>query len=810
MTERRKTNRAGAFMTDTLARLANGTAGDDELLACARAALADRACLEQLRAGWPMDQLPIIDDYYCVARLGQGALGVVFKALTLRHGPRFVALKLLQFTSKEAEERFREREVEILSTLECPHVARCLDYGRTGGTMYMAMELVDGQPLDEYLDEHTSSLDEKLEVFQRVCRVVADLHAKGVVHRDLKPKHVLVDQQGRPWIIDLGLSAVHGADWPTRVRNARTELGRILGTVKYMSPEQAWAGLLPVDHRTDIWALGIMLYEIAADGDYPYVLDPVGDLTGSEALLHRIQTEVPKRPRISSAKDAGALATLISRALAYEPERRIDSADILASDLDRYLTRQSIRTKPLPLLYRVQRIAIGLAAHWRIGLWLCTVSVVLVFLFALSLVFGVRWRTAGEDYGKDTRRSLLAAQGSSPGDGIAIVGVFDDSIKAVPALARGQGISGVTQNIRTWRAVHGRLMQRLARAGPRAVVWDYYFRTRQTGDGEFVHGVQALRRAGVPVALAVNRYDNEGRPDLSSQLFEPIADFVRHGLILAHGTVLREGELVMALRRGDDVYPALALAAFAGIVHPDCKMVIDWQDSGKTIRLIHHPRTTDSEFPSVDHVGLTTVFNASKTRLTIQEGDVLGCKAFTLTMPDYWREHTVAYEKLLTASEEELADAIGGKVVIIGDLRTPRLFFKRDRHRVRYGTQIMDDVPGCYLLADALRGLLANRYLRSEAPLTASAFVGAAVLALFACLVTPKVFASGWFHSRWARRGILIALLSGSLICALALTVVRSRLGVYATMFGTAICLAMAASFVIEFVRTRHRLPVIG
>ncbi|MGB2987023.1 MAG: protein kinase [Phycisphaerae bacterium] len=797
-------------MGDILTKLAAGTASDDELLGYARGAMAEDERLECLRASWPTDKLPIIDDYYCVARLGQGASGVVFKALALRGEPVFVALKLLQFTSKEAEERFREREVKILSALNCPHVARCLDSGSTGGTMYLVTELVDGQALDEYLIEHTYNLEEKLGVFQRVCMVVAGLHAEGVIHRDLKPKHVLVDEQGWPWIVDFGLSAVRSEDWPTRVRHAQTELGHILGTVKYMSPEQAWGGLLQIDHRTDIWALGIMLYEIATDGDYPYELDPVGEMTGHDALLHRIQTEVPKRPRISSAQNADALATLISRCLAHEPDRRIDSAATLAGDLGRCLALQPIHTRRLPFGYRLQRIAIGLAAHWRMGLWFSTVSVVLVLLFVLSLVFGVRWRTAGEDYGKDTRQALLAADQSFAGEGIVIVGVFDDSIRAVPALADSNGIRGVTQDIRSWRAVHGRLMERFARACPRVVVWDYIFHTPQPGDGGFVRGVRALQQAGVPVALAVRGYKDNGRPDLSPQLFDPIADFVRHGLILAHDMVLREGELVMALRRNDHVYPALALSGFAAVVYPDYKMVVDWQDLTKTIRLIHHPRAGSDEFPTVDRVGLTTVYTTSTPRLATREGDVLGCKAFALAHPDHWSERTVAYERMLTANDEELTDLIGGKIVIVGDLRTPHPFLKRDRHRVRYGTEIIDDVPGCYLMADALSGLLANRYLRSETPLTVSAFVGVAIFAFLACLVPPKLSVSKQLGSRRARGGVVLVLLVGSIACALVLLVARSRFGVYTAMLGTAICLAMAASFAIEFARNRHRLPVIG
>lgn len=798
------------FMDDILARLVDGVANDDELLECARLALADNDRLERLRSRWPTDRLPVIDDYYCVARLGQGASGIVFKALALRGELRFVAVKLLQFASKEAEERFQQREIEILRSLDCPHVAGYVDSGSTGGTMYVVTELAEGRPLDEYIAEHTRNLEEKLRVFQRVCAAVAGLHAKGVIHRDLKPQHVLVDEQGRPWIVDFGLSAIRGEDWPTRVRHPQTKLGQILGTVKYMSPEQAWGGLLQVDRRSDIWALGIMLYEIATGGDYPYALDPLSGMTGHDALLNRLQTEVPKKPRVLWTQNADALATLISRCLAYEPDRRIDSAAALACDLGRCLTHEPIHTKRLPLWYRVQRIAIGLAIHWRIGLWLCTVSAVLVFLFFVSLVFGVRWHAIGEDYGKDTRRSLMRADRFPVDDGIVIAGVFDDSIGAVPVLASSYKIHGVTRDIKSWRAVHGRLMQRFARVGLRAIVWDYIFRTPQPGDAEFARGARALWNAGASVALATRRYKDDRRPDLSPQLFDPIADFVRYGVALAHDMILREGELVIALRRNENVYPALVLSSFAAIVHPDCRMVIDWQERAKTIRLIYHPRGESNEFPTVDGVGITTVYTTSKPHAVTRKGDVVGCKAFPLARPDYWRERTIAYERLLTASDEELIDLIGGKIVIVGDLRTPHPFLKRDRHRVRYGTEVMDDVPGCFLMADALSGLLANRYLRSENPLTAAAFVGVAVMALLACLIPPRLSLSERLVSRRARKSVLLGLMSGSIACAFVLILVHTRFGVYTAMLGTAICSSMGASFAVEFARNRHRLSVIG
>jgi CHASE2 domain-containing sensor protein/predicted Ser/Thr protein kinase len=807
-----------ALMDDILAKLAGGTAADEELLEAARWALAEPDRLARFRAHWPTSQLPVVNDYYCVAALGQGASGVVFKALALRREPRFVALKLLQFNSRETEGRFREREIEILKTLRNPHVARHLDSGTSGGTMYLAMELVDGWPLHEYLAEHTNTLEEKLAVFQCLCEVVAGMHAEGVIHRDLKPRHVLVDRHGQPWIVDFGISAVRGEDWPTRVRRAQTELGHILGTIKYMSPEQAWGGLLRVDQRADIWSLGIMLYEIATEGGYPYDLDPIGDLSGHDALLHRIQTEMPRPPRIVAPQYAEALTTLISRCLAHDPQRRITSATALADDLGRCLSRQTIRTRRLPWGYRLQRIAVGLAAHWRTGLWASTVGAVLLFLFIVSVAFGVRWRVTGTDYGETTRRALAAPGG--PGDaGIVIVGISDESLRLVPELAHRMGIPRVMNNLKSWRAVYGYVMERLARAHPRAVLWDFYFPTPQPEDVAFVRGVQALHGVGVPVVLAVRQLDSNGLPALSPQLSEPLADIVHAGIILSRDLVRREGELVIALHRGNENHPSLALAAFAAMLHPDCKMTLEWQppsnthlvldrrDADLVLWLTYRPRTAEGECPGVDRLELTIFVPAGAGDPGTLPGDVLLCKACDLERPDHWEQRTIPYERLLTASDAELAGWVGGKIVLFGDLRRGM-----DRHRVRYGTEVLDDVPGCYPHADALRSLLANRSLTAGGPASAVlaglTFVGVVLAAFLACLLPPKVAVRTWFTSSSSvRTGTLVLLSVGSLSCTAALILSRSRVAVHAAMLGTAICLALAASFAIEFTRNRYRLP---
>ncbi len=792
-------------MDDIAHNLVTGHIDDAELLAAARQAVGDPKSLARWREGWPTEHLPVIDDYCCTARLGQGATGVVYKAVHLRDEPRFVAIKLLQLGSQEAEARFREREVEILRQLACPHVARLFDSGIAGGRPYLVTELVEGTPLDEFLSENPLTLEGKLAVFQQVCEAVGNLHDAGVMHRDLKPKHVIVDPSGTPWIVDFGLSAARGEDWSTRVRHTRTELGHILGTVRYMSPEQAWGGLIEVDHRADIWALGVMLYEIATGGDYPYDLGPIGDLAGQEALLHRIQSEVPKRPKVASPQLAGPLTTLISRCLAHDPRHRVESAALLADDIDRCLASRTIRTRGFSLPYRVKRIAVGLTLHGRVGLWTSTVACVLAFLFAVSLVFGVRWKASGDDYGRDTRRALANMAWSNDGDIVTLVGISNRSLEVVPPLAAASDMASVTRNIKTWRGLHGHLMERLASAKPAAVLWDFYFQTPGPLDAQFAKGVRALADADVPVVLAVRDFDDDGQAGLSPDLYEPISDIVRYGIILARDMVAREGETVLARTRGDTVHPSLILSTFAALVHPDQTMAIEWPDRAAPVRVVYHPRPGIGRLVSMDQIGLTTPFEVNRQRLGVRVGDVLACKAFELKPPDYWSKRTESYESLLTATDAELAERLGGRIVLFGDMRAAHPIMPHDRHRVRYGTKVIDDVPGAYVLADAIRGMFLNRHLNSETPMTFVTFITVALFSFMACMCPSRFAERSVFSAARMKWGAIVLLLTVAAVSTVVLVFARSAAGVSAAMLSASICLCLAAGFAIEFVRNRYR-----
>lgn len=809
-------------LSSMLAALHAGEGSEADLLVLAREAARDPLLLQQLRDAWPADRWPIIGPYFCYGRLGQGSSGTVFRAVAIGEGRATpVAVKVLQFALPGEAERFRQREIGVLGRLRCRQVARYLDSGEMGGAAYLVMDLIRGRSLDVVLADEQTSIEEKLRLFRDVCRVLADIHAQGVIHRDLKPKHIIVDERGTPWLVDFGLSKVLHEDWPTRMRQTQTRLGQAVGTVRYMAPEQTWGGVKRVDHRTDLWSIGVMLFEAATGGDHPYNLEPLPDKTPEESLLFRIRSSPPARPRISGlpSGQSGALATLIERCLAIEPRHRMSSAARLAEDLDRILQARRIDTRGLPLRYRAERLLVGLAVHWRPGLWLGTVSGVVVLLLSLSLVFGVGHKGKRDDYGLGTRAALSALVGGGEArDAVRVIAVSDDALRKVPAWAAANGFDGVTTDIKSWRELHGYVMQRLASARPRVVAWDYYFRSAQPGDAAMGEGVRALSSAGVPVVLAIHRVPRDGNLPLSPTLVEALGASPRTGLILSRDQTLREGEILLALHRGDRVTMGLSVATLAAAAHPTCRASLDWKaGSEDAVRLVyqgggarHVPdqpggddgsTRADAEsrsWPALDRISLTTCHQTRLQQFGVLPGDYLGFKGFPMRGVEQWPTRTVDYFDVLTADGDTLRGWLAGRIVLIGDTRTRRTVFFPDRHDVRVGSQLLRDVPGVYFHAQAVADLLNGDWLDLYYP-----YGGAGVLAALGCLLSVRV------ARRLSRGGMLLLIVSacGTVAVAALVTLVatplRSMPAILAACLSAALLLALAAGLMIERVRAR-------
>ena len=269
---------------------------------------------------------PKIKGYEITGELGAAGQGRVWRAVQLSTH-REVALKLPRANllgSRKALVRF-EREVELAARLSHPNIARIYDSGLCEGLYYYAMELIEGVPLTQYTKQHKLSIRQILELMRSVCAAVQHAHQKGVIHRDLKPSNILVTEDGRPHVVDFGLAITTDGD--STVRMLSTD-GELTGTPAYMSPEQAAGRHEQLDTRTDVYALGVVLYELLT-GAFPYDVE-----TSMAETLRSIQERDPLRPsRMARSLDRD-IDTMVLKALAKEPDRRYQSVAELRHDID--------------------------------------------------------------------------------------------------------------------------------------------------------------------------------------------------------------------------------------------------------------------------------------------------------------------------------------------------------------------------------------------------------------------------------------------------------------------------------------------
>jgi WD40 repeat protein/predicted Ser/Thr protein kinase len=299
----------------------------------------------------PLSAVRTIGRYRVVRVIGEGGMGTVYEA-EQDNPRRTVALKVIRagLDSGFLLKRFAG-EAQILGRLHHPGIAQVYDAGVSeSGQPYFAMELIAGVPLDQYVREQALDVRGRLELFARVCYPVQHAHERGVIHRDLKPGNILVESSGQPRVLDFGVA--RAAEVGLTASGGRTEAGQLIGTLSYMSPEQASGDPGAIDLRGDVYALGVILYELLAHR-LPYSLD---GLSLPEAV-RVIREQEPSRLGSLDGRLRGDVETIVAKALEKDKARRYASAGELAADVRRHLNHEPIRARPTSALYHLRKFA---------------------------------------------------------------------------------------------------------------------------------------------------------------------------------------------------------------------------------------------------------------------------------------------------------------------------------------------------------------------------------------------------------------------------------------------------------------------
>ncbi len=382
-----------------------------------------------------IDQPPLVEKegttigpYRLLQKLGEGGMGIVYMAEQQQPVRRRVALKIIKpgMDSGQVVARF-EAERQALAMMDHQNIAKVLDAGTTeSGRPYFVMELVHGMPITEFCDAKKLSTRQRLELFVPVCQAVQHAHQKGVIHRDIKPSNVMVclyDDRPVPKIIDFGVAKA--TDQRLTERTLFTQYGAIVGTMEYMAPEQAEISQLGVDTRSDIYSLGVLLYELLT-GTTPLEQSRFQDAALLE-ILRIIKEEEPPPPssRLSHSGEAlstisecrstdptrlrkavrGELDWITMKCLEKDRARRYETANALAMDLRRYLSDEPVLAGPPDQWYRLRKFV-----------WKNRHSVAAAGLLMVALLAGTIGTTVGmirakrEGYEKEKARSLADEQ----------------------------------------------------------------------------------------------------------------------------------------------------------------------------------------------------------------------------------------------------------------------------------------------------------------------------------------------------------------------------------------------------------------
>jgi eukaryotic-like serine/threonine-protein kinase len=414
----------------------------------------------------PLPEAPgaVVGPYRLLEPLGEGGMGTVWLAEQTEPVQRQVALKVIKagLGSAPVLARF-EAERQALALMDHPHIARVLDAGTTEASRpYFVMELVNGIPLTKFCDEHRLTVRQRLELFLPVCQAVQHAHQKGVIHRDLKPSNVLVtvyDGVPVPKVIDFGIAKAAGPR-PTG-ETLLTELGAVVGTPEHMSPEQAELDNPDIDTRSDIYSLGVLLYELLT-GTTPLERSPLKG-TALLEVLRRVREEEPPRPsaRLNTAEGLPAVAAnrslepkkltrevrgeldwIVMKCLEKDRARRYETVNALALDLQRYLADEPVQAGPPSARYRLRKFARRNRAALAVGVVVAAALVLGTVVSTWQAVrAGAAERLANEQREEARKSAAEAREAADSNQAIYDFMLYELLAAADPEVALGRKVT---------------------------------------------------------------------------------------------------------------------------------------------------------------------------------------------------------------------------------------------------------------------------------------------------------------------------------------------------------------------------------
>jgi hypothetical protein len=501
-----------------------------------------------------------VGHYTLLRQIGTGGMGAVFEAVQ-DHPRRTVAVKVMRRgVSSPAGLRRFEFEAQTLARLRHPGIAQIFEAGsheHDGQPLpYYAMEFISGaRPITEYAAEKKLTTRQRLELFALVCDAMQHAHDKGVLHRDLKPQNIVIDGEGRPKVIDFGIARAVDSDQapPTQ----QTHPDQLLGTLQYMSPEQMDLHPSELDARSDVYALGVILYELLCQR-LPY------DVTRSKLYdaARVIRDQQPKAPHTIAPELGRDVETILLRALHKDRVRRYQSARDLAEDIRRAIAGEPLLARRDSAAYVIGTRVRSAASRHRVG------SVVLAALVGLVLGQVGGWML---DEGIDASQQFqrFSVLHLTPFPDAALRSVVMIRLSDLDQVADAAGVQPPkipTKDLRWLRPVHGAILRKLADSGARAVAIDVFMPAASdfpAQDDALIAGVEQLARNGIAAVFGVDSWElTDGRPRLIPTLLSKVS---WGALTLNSGP---DELLRMHLARTNLNVPGFAVAALAATRAP--------------------------------------------------------------------------------------------------------------------------------------------------------------------------------------------------------------------------------------------------